>query len=106
MNCYKLDNMVKGWFVGDFSPVALSNKNFEVAIKKYNAGDFEPLHVHKIATELTAIVSGRAIMCGKEWGDGDIIILSPGDETSFEAVTDVVTVVVKTPSVLDDKYLL
>lgn len=106
MNSYKLDDMVKGWFVGDFTPVALPSKNFEVSIKKYSAGDVEPLHVHKIATELTAIVSGRVVMCGKQWSDGDIIVLEPGDSTSFEAITDVVTVVVKTPSVLNDKYLL
>jgi len=106
MNSYKLESMVKGWFVGDFLPVALPSNNFEVSIKKYKAGDFEPLHVHKIATELTAIISGSAIMCGKEWSDGDIIVLSPGDATSFEALSDVITVVVKTPSVQNDKYVL
>ena len=35
---------------------------------------------------------------------GDIILLEPNEGTSFEALTDVKTVVVKTPSVLNDKY--
>jgi len=45
-------------------------------------------------------------MLGKEWGSGDIIVLSPGDVTDFEALTDAVNVVVKTPGATNDKYLV
>jgi hypothetical protein len=44
-------------------------------------------------------------MVGKEWTNGDIVVLSPGEVTDFEALTDAVNVVVKTPGVLGDKYL-
>lgn len=98
--------MVKGWFVGDFSPVALRSEACEVAIKRYSAGDHEPAHLHKIATEITAIISGRVQMLGREWGDGDILTIEPGEATDFLALTDVVTVVVKTPSAPDDKFVI
>jgi quercetin dioxygenase-like cupin family protein len=106
MNSYILSNMVKGWFVGGFSPAVLQSSEFEVAIKKYKLGEIEPLHFHQIATEITVVISGNIVMCEKSWSEGDIIVLHPGEATSFMALSDAVTVVVKTPSVPDDKYLV
>ena len=106
MKSARLEDMIKGWFVGDFSPTLLRSKECEVAIKYYKAGDSEEKHVHKIATEITAIVSGDVEMAGKTWHAGDIVLLEPGEPTDFRALTDTVTVVVKTPSVAGDKYVL
>lgn len=104
MQYHTLSDMVKGWFVGDFAPVALRTAAVEVGVKEYAAGDTEAAHLHKVATELTVIVRGRAVMCGREWGPGDIVTVEPGEATAFHALTDVTTVVVKMPSVAGDKY--
>ncbi|WNW13228.1 hypothetical protein RRX38_19390 [Pseudomonas sp. DTU_2021_1001937_2_SI_NGA_ILE_001] len=104
MKTAHLHDMVKGWFVGDFHPVALRSSACEVAIKHYQAGDREAAHYHKVATEVTAVVSGSVRMADRVWTAGDIIVLEPGDVTAFEALVDTVTVVVKVPGVLDDKY--
>jgi len=101
----RLDEMTKGWFVGAFTPTAHSTNNCEVAVKSYKAGESEAAHYHKVATEITLILSGRVRMAGKEWGPGDIVVLEPGDVTDFEALTDAMNVVVKTPGALDDKFL-
>lgn len=101
----RLDAMVKGWFVGSFTPTALSTAACEVAVKKYRVGDSEASHVHRIATELTLVLSGRVRMGEQEWRAGDIIVLDPGDATDFEALEDSVTVVVKVPGALGDKHL-
>lgn len=100
----KLSDMVGGWFVGDFYPNILASKDFEVAVKIYKEGDKENWHVHKIGTEITVILDGKVKMSDKIYKDGDIILLEPGNGTSFEALSDVKTVVVKTPSVIGDKY--
>jgi quercetin dioxygenase-like cupin family protein len=105
MKNFHIDNMIKGWFVGDFSPTVFSTKDCEVAVKKYKAGDHEGAHHHKVATEITVIVSGTVRMLGKKWEAGDIIVLEPGTVTDFEALTDAVNVVVKVPGAKDDKYL-
>lgn len=102
----KLDEMVRGWFVGEFTPTVLNTQACEVGVKNYKAGDYEEAHFHKIATEVTLIISGRVHMNGQEWGAGDIIIIEPGEVTDFRAITDVTNVVVKVPSILNDKYLL
>ena len=105
MNTGRLQDMFKGWFVGDFDPSLLRTDACEVAVKSYKAGDSEELHHHKVATEVTLILSGRVRMCGKEWGEGDIVVLEPGEATDFVALTDAVNVVVKTPGAKNDKYL-
>lgn len=101
----RLDDMIKGWFIGDFPESAYRTSDFEVAIKSYTTGEVEAAHYHKIATEITAIVSGRVRMVDQEFGAGDIVTLSPGEVTSFEAISDTMTVVVKFPSAPSDKYV-
>ena len=101
----RLDAMVKGWFVGDFDPTLVRSKDVEVAVKYYKAGDREDAHHHRVAVEITAIVSGEVMMMGKRWSAGDIVMVEPGEATDFVALTDAVNVVVKMPSAMEDKYL-
>lgn len=100
----RLDRMHRGWFVGDFSPTAFASLDCEVGVKRYRAGEKEAPHVHKVATELTVVVSGRVRMNGREFGPDDIIVLDPGVPADFEVLDDAVTVVVKVPGVAGDKY--
>jgi len=104
MKKMRLSEMKGGWFIGDFSPVCLRTKGVEAACKAYKAGDKEGRHVHRIATEITVIAKGKAKMNGETFCEGDIVFLSPGDATDFEALEDTVTMVVKMPSVIGDKY--
>lgn len=100
-----LDDMKRGWFIGNFSPSLMKTNDVEVAVKTYKKGAKEPAHCHKIATEYTVVVTGKVKMFGKEWNEGDIIVAEPGDATSFEALSDAVNVVVKIPGANNDKYI-
>lgn len=106
MKLFCLKNMIRGWFVGNFEPSAFKSENVEVAIKYYAAGDHEVRHFHKIAIEITVIVSGRIKMNDHEYCEGDIVLLEPGELSDFKCLEDnTKTVVVKIPSTVDDKYL-
>lgn len=99
-----LNEMVGGWLVGDFEPSCARTAAFEVACKHYPAGATEDAHVHRIATEITLIASGRACMNGLMLTAGDILILEPGEPAEFRADEPTTTVVVKFPSVVGDKH--
>ncbi len=105
MKSYKIDSMKGGWVVGDFVPTVWRSQEIEVAVKHYAAGQIEPAHHHKIAEEMTVIASGKVKMCERIFETGDIICLEPGESTSFEAIESTITVVVKRPSVANDKFL-
>lgn len=104
MRVEKLSNMYKGWFVGNFEPSLYKTNDCEVAIKSYVKGDFEKKHYHKAATEITIIVEGKVRMFNKEYSKGDMLVVEPGEATSFEALEDCINVVVKLPGVNNDKY--
>lgn len=106
MKVSKLDKMTKGWFVGNFEPTLYKTNDVEVAVKKYKKGDYEGRHYHKIATEITTIVSGHVKMNGVEYREGDIITIEPGEVTDFEVLeNNTITTVVKLPGANDDKYI-
>jgi quercetin dioxygenase-like cupin family protein len=104
MKTAHLDDMTRGWFVGDFEPSLLKTRDVEVAVKAYRKGDTEEQHYHKLATEITVVVSGRVRMNGVEYGPGSIILLEPNEPTDFEALEDSINTVVKYPGASDDKY--
>ena len=106
MKLYKLEDMTKGWFVGDFEPTILKTQDCEVSVKRYKKGEYEASHFHKIATEITVVVLGKISMCGREFIEGDIIVLQPGEITEFTALEDSITTVVKYPGAKNDKYIV
>ena len=104
MKTARLENMIKGWFIGNFEPTLLATNEVEVAVKRYTKGDTECRHYHKIATEYTVLISGMVKMNGQEYRAGDILIIEPLESTDFECLEDTATVVVKIPGASKDKY--
>ena len=105
MKIYRLDDMVRGWFVGAFDPTVLRTDDVEVGIKTYPAGAEEAVHFHKVATEITVILDGTAEMNDRVLNTGDIVVLNPNEPSNFRCLTAVTAVVVKHPGASDDKYL-
>lgn len=105
MRVHELNEMTKGWFIGDFEPTLHRTDQFEAGVKAYTKGAFEPKHHHKISTEYTCIISGCARMNEHHLKAGDIVEIMPGESTDFEALSDCVTMVIKIPSSKNDKYL-
>ena len=105
MKRFRLNEMTRGWFVGNFNPAALKTENFEVGVKSYLAGDKEEAHFHKEAIEITLILEGEVQMNGAHFCGGDIILIGRDEVCEFEAMTDCTTVVVKDRSVAGDKYI-
>ena len=104
MEKFALEQFVRGWFVGDFEPSIIKTGDVEVAVQRFSAGTYEAAHLHKKATEITVLVEGRAEMFDQIIEEGSIIKIEPGEVTSFRAITDCTTVVVKYPGAKNDKY--
>ena len=106
MKINKLNQMFRGWVVGNFDPSLYKTDDVEVAVKNYKKGDYEPKHYHKIATEITIICKGRVLMNNELYEEGDIITIEPNEETDFRALNDVITTVIQLPCTKDDKYMV
>ena len=104
MEISHIENMFKGWFIGDFEPSLYKTNDVEVGVKFYHEGDYQPSHFHKIATEFTVILDGKVEMNGIVYESGSILKILPNESTDFKALTNVKTVVVKIPGATNDKF--
>jgi hypothetical protein len=64
MKTFKIEDFTKGWVMGDFDPVIVKSKDFEMGMKFFSAGEVEPAHFQVIATEITLIASGEVTING------------------------------------------
>ena len=106
MKINKIEEMVGGWFIGDFEPSVLKTKDFEVCYKFHYAGEIWDNHYHKVATEINYLIRGKMNLSGTELTQGDIFTISPNEVSIPEFLTDCELIVVKTPSIKEDKYIV
>jgi quercetin dioxygenase-like cupin family protein len=106
MQVGKLNDMFRGWVIGDFEPSLLRTKDFEVGILKHPKGEKWPAHYHKVATEYNILVSGSMKLCGIELVAGDTFILEPNEVADPTFHEDCTIVCIKVPSDTKDKYIL
>ena len=106
MKRYKLSECGdRGWFIGDFDGAVHRTKDFEVTYQKNGRGQTAS-HIHRIAQEITLIISGRQICNGEMFEAGDICVLESGDISQIEYLEETEVVTIKTPSVPSDKHYL
>jgi hypothetical protein len=106
MQRYKLSECgARGWFIGDFDGAVHRTKDFEVTYQKNPRGQTAS-HIHKLAYEITLVISGRQICNGQMFEAGDICVLEPGDISQIEYLEETEVVTIKTPSVPSDKHYL
>ena len=106
MKRYKLSDCgARGWFIGDFEGAVWRNKDFEVTYQK-NPRSQTASHIHKLAHEITLVISGSQICNGQLFGPGEICMLEPGDISQIEYLEETEVVTIKVPSVPSDKHYL
>ncbi len=103
MKTARIEDFIKGWFVGNFEP-SLLKANFEVGLHQHRAGEFHQDHFHKRGTEINLVVEGEIKINGKVFVSGDIFVLEPYEISQCEYLTDVKLVVVRNLSDPDDKF--
>jgi quercetin dioxygenase-like cupin family protein len=106
MEINRIENMKDGWFVGNFEPSAFKTDLFEVCYKFHEKGEKWDTHYHKIGTEINYLVKGKMIIQDKELNEGDIFILKPYEIANPEFIKDCTVLIIKTPSVAGDKYII
>lgn len=102
----RLDEFVRGWVIGAFSPAILETTAFEVAVKYFSQDSEEAQHYQRVSTEYTIVVHGRCLIGATECGPGDIMILHPGEVAGFQGLSDGALIAIKVPSIPNDKVVV
>ncbi len=106
MKISKLNDMTRGWFIGDFEPSIIRTQAFEVGILTHKKDENWEEHYHKIASEYNVLLKGKMSINGTLLNEGDIFILEPMETALPVFMEDCVVLCVKVPSVIGDKYLV
>ena len=101
MKILNIEDMIGGWFVGDFEPTAYKTKDFEVSYKLHPKGQEWDIHYHTDVTEINYVIKGNMVLQGKTLKTGDIFILEPYEIADPNFLEDTEIICVKTPSIND-----
>ena len=104
MKRYRIEDMKGGWFVGNFEPTAYKTKAAEVCLKHHPKGEVWPSHYHAVATEINLLFRGNMRLNGNLLREGDVFVIEPGEVATPVFLSDCEIVVVKVPSLSNDKF--
>jgi hypothetical protein len=99
----RLEDFTGGWLVGNFRPRIFQSDDLEVGLKRFKKGDREAEHFQRVATEITIVIFGEICLGVSRYREGDIVEIPPMESAGFEALSDCCLLVIKRPSIPDDK---
>ena len=99
-----LNDMTRGWFVGDFFPAVYNTQCFEAGLLSHKKGEVWGAHLHKVGTEINCLVSGRMLINGLTIEPGMIFTVPTGLLTKAVFLEDCKVMCIKVPSDTNDKY--
>jgi quercetin dioxygenase-like cupin family protein len=106
MEIKRIEDMTRGWFIGNFTPSVLMTSDFEVGYLCHKKGETWGTHYHKRAVEINYLIRGKMRIQGQLLTRGDIFTIFPYEIADPEFLEDCELIVVKLPSVIGDKYNL
>lgn len=104
MKIRNIDEMFRGWFIGNFEPSMVKTKDFEVALLTHYKNEKWPKHYHKEADEVNVLISGKMSVNGVELNPGDILHIEKNEVAEPIFHEDCKLICVKFPSIPGDKY--
>ena len=104
MKIKNIQDMKRGWLIGDFEPSILRTKDFEVGILTHKKGEFWSAHLHKESEEYNLLLDGKMEINGVLIEPGTIFIIEKNEISRPEFLEDCRVLVVKVPSLPGDKY--
>lgn len=103
---YKMKDMFRGWYVGNFEPSAYKTTDFEAGYLLHKKGEQWDVHYHKFMTEVNFLVKGKMILNDIELTEGDIFLIDKKEIACPIFLEDCYIFVLKIPSVPGDKIIL
>ncbi|QWD44511.1 hypothetical protein G6661_01785 [Polynucleobacter paneuropaeus] len=104
MRLYKLKDMFRGWFIGNFDPSVHKTELFEVGVLQHKKGEHWPGHVHRLSEEFNVLLEGYMTINELDIHAGDIFVIEKNEYSQAIFHEDCKIVCVKIPSIPSDKH--
>lgn len=106
MDIYKIEDMFRGWFIGNFEPTVFKTSEVEVGFKVHKKNEKYEMHYQTQVVEINLLISGKMKMHNKDLVSGDIFILYPYEVSDQEFIEDCEIVCIKIPGITNDKVVV
>jgi CTP:phosphocholine cytidylyltransferase-like protein len=103
MKTSHLNDMIRGWLIGDFEPSIYRTKDFEIGYLSHPKGQVWAPHVHNKADEINVLIKGKMRINNEDIEEKEIFIVKKGMLTSSIFLEDCEILCIKIPSLPHDK---
>ena len=103
---YKLEDMFRGWFVGDFEPSVMKNTGFEVGYLLHKKGEKWQTHYHNNLIEVNLLVEGKMILNDLEINKNEIFVIDKKVLACPIFLEDCYIICIKVPHMVGDKVII
>jgi dTDP-glucose pyrophosphorylase len=101
-----INEMTRGWLIGDFEPSILRTKDFEVGYLNHKKGELWPVHYHAHMIEINVLIKGKMILNDIEINENQVFVIHKNDIACPIFVEDCFILCIKVPSIIGDKVII
>ena len=103
---YKIEDMFRGWFVGNFEPSVFKHAGVEVGYLLHKKGEKWQTHYHNNLIEVNLLVEGKMILNDIELNKNEIFVIDKKVIACPIFLEDCYIICIKIPSMVGDKILI
>jgi dTDP-glucose pyrophosphorylase len=103
---FKLEDMFRGWFIGNFEPSVYKNCTFEVGYLSHKKNEIWDVHYHNNLTEINLLIEGKMILNDIEINKNEIFVINKKDIACPIFLEDCRIICIKIPQILGDKHII
>ncbi len=103
---FKIEDMFRGWFIGNFEPSVYKNCTFEVGYLYHKKNELWDTHYHNNIIEVNLLIEGKMILNDIEINKNEIFIIDRKEIACPIFLEDCRIICIKIPSILCDKIII
>jgi len=101
---WNIDDFVRGWFIGDFTPSIYKTNEYELGVLSHSENEKWGFHFHKEADEINFLLEGRMKLNDKIIEKNSLFVIPKNQIACPIFLKDCQIICIKVPSVPTDKY--
>jgi len=107
ISIFKIEDMFRGWFIGNFEPSVSKQETFEVGYLLHKKGEIWDTHYHNNIKEINLLISGKMILNDNiVINKNEIFIIDSKTIVSPIFLEDCYIICIKIPSFKGDKLII
>ena len=106
IDIFNINDMFRGWFIGNFEPAVLKNSGFEIGYLLHKQGEKWDTHYHNNIDEVNLLIKGKMILNDIEIRPNEIFVIKHKTIACPIFLEDCYIICIKIPFMVGDKTII